>query len=109
NDDRPYRLPTWQQLANRLPARQPAATSQELEAFEIALQRNLRPVFPPQQFRDGLRHNLAVAGQRRYAGLQVEAQRSYSQGILVGTSIGIFTLLVSALLYLLFKPKRLGS
>ncbi len=100
------RLPSWQELAARMPSRQPPATDEELDAFENTLQRTLRPVNAPVDFRQGLRRNLAVAARRRYTGMQVEAHRSYRQGIMIGTSIGLAGLLVGILLYLFLKPHR---
>ncbi|MCE5258824.1 MAG: hypothetical protein LLG44_07140 [Chloroflexi bacterium] len=100
------KLPSWQELAARMPNRHPQTTDEELDAFETTLQRTLRPVNAPVDFRQGLRRNLAVAAQRQYTGMQVEAHRSYRQGILIGTSIGLAGLVVGILLYLFFKPHK---
>lgn len=97
-------MPRWQQLAARLQNKRSRVTDEELQELEIALQHSLRPVDPPTAFRDGLRRNLAVAAQRRYAGLEIAARRSYRQGILVGSSIGFLALILGSLLYLFLRP-----
>ncbi len=97
---------SWQQLAAKLPTRQPEVPQEELDALEASLQRALRPVAAPESFRDGLRHNLATAAQRRDAGLRVETYRSYRQGILVGTAVGLAAIFLGIVFYLLLKPYR---
>jgi len=97
---------SWQHVVEQLQARRAGESNADLEEFEIALQRTMRPVNPPVDFRDGLRNNLAVAAKRRYVGLEIEASQSYSQGLLVGTTLGISAALVGTILYLLLRPHR---
>jgi len=98
------RHPTWQQVAARLQPRREVVSEEELEHFEVALQRTIRPVEPPGAFRDGLRRNLEIAAQRREMGLQVDIDRSYTRGILVGTAVGISALLLGTFLWMLLRP-----
>ena len=97
---------SWQHIVEQLQARRSGESNANLEEFEIALQRTLRPVNPTADFRDGLRNNLAVAARKRYVGLEIEAQQSYSQGLLVGATLGIAAALFGTILYLLLRPHR---
>lgn len=104
SEERKPRQHSWQHVVDHLQARQAGASDADLDEFEIALQRTLRPVSPTVDFRDGLRNNLAVAAKRRYAGLEVEARQSYSQGLLVGAVLGIAAALFGTIIYVLFRP-----
>jgi hypothetical protein len=96
---------SWQHVVEQLQAKRIGEPDTDLEEFEIALQRSMRTVDPPVNFRDGLRNNLAVAAKRRYVGLEVEARQSYSQGLLVGASMGIIAALFGTILYFIFRPR----
>jgi hypothetical protein len=97
---------SWQQVVEQLQAGRAKESNAELDEFEVALQRTMRPVHAPVEFREGLRNNLAVAAQRRFVGLEVEAKQSYSQGLLMGATMGLSAAVVGAILYLLLRPHR---
>jgi hypothetical protein len=97
---------SWQHVVEQLQTKHVDETGADLEEFEIALQRTMRPVNPSNDFRDGLRNNLAVAANRRYSGLEIEARQSYSQGLLVGATLGISAVVVGTLFLLIFRPHR---
>ncbi|MHB1355591.1 MAG: hypothetical protein ACYCZF_06410 [Anaerolineae bacterium] len=94
----------WRYVVDHLQARRAGDSEADLDEFEIALQRTLRPVNPTVDFRDGLRNNLAVAAKRRYVGLEIEARQSYGQGLLVGAILGIAAALFGTIVYVLFRP-----
>lgn len=80
-------------------------SDEEAEPLKSAVQVALQPVQTPSDFRQSLRNNLTIAAQHRMSGLVIEYPRPWRQGIVLGLSLGILAVTITAFV-LLFRPSK---
>jgi hypothetical protein len=66
------------------------------QGFESAVRGVLRPVEPSASFRESLRGNLALAVQRKAAGLVIEYPKPFREGVILGVSTGLLAAAIAA-------------